>query len=87
MRSAAFGPDGERVVTASADKAARLWDAQTGKQIGAPLVGHEGAVYVAAFSPDGKRIVTASADKSARRFGPAMLSCGWWCALRCFAAF
>jgi WD40 repeat protein len=64
--SAAFSPDGKRIVTASADKTARLWDAETGKQIGAPLVGHEDVVKSAAFSPDGKRIVTASADKTAR---------------------
>ena len=66
MFSAAFSPDGKRIVTASADKTARLWDAETGKQIGAPLVGHEDAVWSAAFSPDGKRIVTASDDKTAR---------------------
>ena len=35
--SAAFSPDGKRIVTASVDKTARLWDAETGKQIGAPL--------------------------------------------------
>ena len=41
MSSAAFSPDGKRIVTASEDKTARLWDAETGQQIGAPLVGHE----------------------------------------------
>jgi hypothetical protein len=66
VHSAAFSPDGKRIVTASSDKTARLWDAETGKQIGAPLVGHEAAVDSAAFSPDGKRIVTASWDKTAR---------------------
>ena len=38
--SAAFSPDGKRIVTASADKTARLWDADTGKPIGEPLKGH-----------------------------------------------
>ena len=60
MLSAAFSPDGKRIVTASADKTARLWDAATGKPIGEPLKGHERLVYSVAFSPDGKRIVTAS---------------------------
>ena len=64
--SAAFSPDGKRIVTASSDKTARLWDAETGKPIGEPLKGHEAEVRSAAFSPDGKRIVTASWDKTAR---------------------
>ena len=67
MLSAAFSPDGKRIVTASEDKTARLWDAETGKPIGEPLKGHEAyACASAAFSPDGKRIVTASEDKTAR---------------------
>ena len=69
--SAAFSPDGKRIVTASSDKTARLWDAATGEQIGAPLVGHEDVVNSAAFSPDGKRIVTASEDKTARLWDAA----------------
>ena len=42
--SAAFSPDGKRIVTASSDKTARVWDAETGKPIGEPLKGHEGGV-------------------------------------------
>ena len=69
--SAAFSPDGKRIVTASSDKTARLWDAETGKPIGEPLRGHEDDVRSAAFSPDGKRIVTASDDKTARLWDAA----------------
>ncbi|WP_429461900.1 WD40 repeat domain-containing protein [Paraburkholderia sp. JPY465] len=63
--SAVFSPDGRRVLTASADGTARVWDAATGKQIG-QFSGHQGAVGSAAFSPDGQRVVTASADGTAR---------------------
>jgi WD40 repeat protein len=54
-----------RVVTASHDKTARVWDAATGKSL-ATLAGHESAVWSAQFSPDGMRVVTASHDKTAR---------------------
>jgi len=63
--SAAFSPDGTRVVTASVDSTARVWDAATGQPLTGPLV-HEGPVLRAAFSPDGTRVVTASRDGTAR---------------------
>jgi serine/threonine protein kinase len=64
VQSASFSPDGTRVVTASWDKTARVWDATTGKEL-AVLRGHEGSVLSASFSPDGTRVVTAG-DKTAR---------------------
>jgi dipeptidyl aminopeptidase/acylaminoacyl peptidase len=60
-----FSPDGQRVVTASDDETARLWDAATGQSIG-KLMRHEDRVSSAQFSPDGQRVVTASWDKTAR---------------------
>jgi WD40 repeat protein len=63
--SAAFSGDGSRIVTASWDKTARVWDASTAKEL-TVLRGHESGVMSAVFSPDGKRVVTASTDKTAR---------------------
>ena len=57
----AISPDGTRVVTASGDRPARVWDATSGREISA-LRGDGGSVYSVAFSPDGMRIVTASGE-------------------------
>ena len=65
ITSAQFSPESGRIVTASLDNTARIWDAQTGKLL-AVLQGHTGAVASAEFSPNGKRIVTAYLDNSAR---------------------
>jgi len=65
IRRVSFGPDRARIVTASGDYTARIWDAGTGKEI-MVLRGHRGNVNSAAFSPDGARIVTASTDGTAR---------------------
>ena len=62
--SASFSPDGQRIVTASSDKTARVWDLK-GTPI-AVLTGHQSGVISASFSPDGQRIVTASSDGTAR---------------------
>ncbi len=63
--SAAFSPDGRRIVTASWDNTARVWDAETGRAI-VTLTGHTRSLNSAAFSPDGRRIVTTSEDRTAR---------------------
>jgi len=67
--SAAFSPDGERVVTGSFDKTARVWEAATGRPVGAVLQ-HGGPVSSASFTPrHGRRVLTASEDGTVRECG------------------
>jgi WD40 repeat protein len=60
---AEFSPDGGRIVTASFDNTARIWDTATNTVLH-ELTGHTDTVWTARFSPDGKRVVTASDDHS-----------------------
>merc|ERR1719383_1437657 len=53
------------LVTASADRTAKVWSATTGRCI-LTLSGSERFVNSASFSPDGLLIVTASADRTAK---------------------
>ena len=59
VTTASFSPDGTRIVTASLDGTARVWDA-SGRPI-ATMPGHGAWVTAANFSPDGTRIITTSA--------------------------
>jgi WD40 repeat protein len=62
--SAAYSPDGTRIVTTMDDQTARIWDTHTGAVV-AVLSGHTGSVASAVYSPDGKRILTGG-DFTAR---------------------
>jgi hypothetical protein len=64
VRAVSFSPDGTRVATASLDKTARVWDAQTGETLA--TLNHDDEVRAVSFSPDGTRVATASLDKTAR---------------------
>ena len=63
--SAQFSPDGTNIVSASEDKAVRVWSVATGECV-QTLEGHSGWVFSAQFSPDGTNIVSASADETVR---------------------
>ena len=63
---AQFTRDGQRVITGGADKAARVWESDSGK-IALELRGHTDGVTGADVTPDGKRICTSSWDDQTAR--------------------
>jgi WD40 repeat protein len=57
FKSTVFSSDGKKILTVASDNA-RIWDAETGKQL--HILAEEDAppTYSAAFSPDGKKVAT-----------------------------
>ncbi|HMC67332.1 MAG TPA: hypothetical protein VKI65_20525 [Gemmataceae bacterium] len=66
VTAVAFSPDGAKILTASFDKTAQLWDTYPLRRIGKQPLPHEEKVSVIAFSPDDKTAATGSWDKTAR---------------------
>ena len=62
--SAHFTRDGSRLLTASQDKTARIWDTRSWQEL--TRVTMDGIVYDARYSPDERFFVTASGDGFAR---------------------
>ena len=65
VTAVAFSPDSKRLLTGSADKTVRVWEAETGKVL-LTLKNHTKPVSALAFSSDGKSILTGSWDKTVR---------------------
>ncbi|KAG2743650.1 WD40 repeat-like protein [Suillus brevipes Sb2] len=51
-------------VSGSDDKSLRVWDLDTGNQVGEPLLGHDAKVWIIAASPDGRWIVSGADNGS-----------------------
>lgn len=65
IRSTEYDGARARLLTASADGTARIWN-MDGRQQSTSLIGHTDKVLRARFSPDGALVVTASSDGTAR---------------------
>jgi WD40 repeat protein/tRNA A-37 threonylcarbamoyl transferase component Bud32 len=65
LHTVAISQDGRRIATGGADRAAKLWDADSGRLI-ATLGGHRGPISELAFDPSGQRLATACGDGAVR---------------------
>jgi WD40 repeat protein len=63
--SAAFSPDGKRIIGSAYDGSLRLWDTKNGKEL-RRLDGHLGKVWTVAFDPDGRHVASGGFDGSVR---------------------
>jgi WD40 repeat protein/serine/threonine protein kinase len=61
----AITPDGDRAISASADRTLRLWDLESGQLLRA-LEGHTDRVNAVAVTPDCDRAISASGDRTLR---------------------
>ena len=66
-------PDGRRIITASADGLAHIFDSRDGFEL-MKLTGHRDIVFDALFTPDGKTVVTDCGDGSLRFWRTTKLS-------------
>ncbi len=72
VQELAFAPDNHRLVSASSDRAVRLWDLDADEV--RVLGGHEGPVLHVAWNSDGTRLASADQDGSVRVWDTAQPS-------------
>lgn len=70
VTAAVFSADGERILSGSDDRTARLWSTETGLPLKV-FTGHEGGVRGVAFSQGRTRLVSAGSDATVRLWDAA----------------
>jgi WD40 repeat protein/tRNA A-37 threonylcarbamoyl transferase component Bud32 len=70
VSSVVFSSDGKRILTASLDRTARIWDAETGKPLRVLDKGHACSLASAEFMPDGLVLTVSSGVKRHRDENP-----------------
>jgi eukaryotic-like serine/threonine-protein kinase len=66
VNSICFSPEGQTLLTTSADRTVRLWNAANGEPLRTPLLGHTDEVFTAVFIPGTSRIASGGRDRVVR---------------------
>ena len=75
VKNVRFSPDGNHLVTVTADRTAKIWGAVNDRWLEKATIRHSGQLRVVSFSPDGSHLVTGSNDRTAKIWG---LEGGYW---------
>jgi len=59
-------PDGNRLFSGGANGKVKIWNPDSLKQVGDPVIAHEGAVNTIVAAPDGKTFYSGGADKKVK---------------------
>ena len=60
-----FNPQGTKILSASFDHTAKLWDVESGKML-QTLEGHEDEIFSCQFNYEGDTIITGSKDNTCK---------------------
>ncbi len=63
IRSVAFSPDGQTLISGSEDSTLKVWDLKTGSQV-QTLTDHSGWISSVAIAPDGQTLASGSKDST-----------------------
>jgi WD40 repeat protein len=66
VKSISFSLDGTCILSGSVDKTLCMWDAESGVEILAPILEHNGKVLCVTFSPDGTLIASGPSNNTIR---------------------
>ena len=78
MTGVAFAPDGLQVVSVSADRTVRVWDAGSGQEH-RKLAGHLDGVLAVAVAPDGRHVLSAGGSNFTDQWSPGRdFALRWW---------
>ena len=69
ITSVCVKPDNKRVVYGTFSGNIRVWDVESGKNVGGPMEGHTATVSCLTISDDGRYVVSGSIDGTVRTWG------------------